>query len=52
VALVKPKIVIPMHYGTFPNVLIGTVPDFWKALRHKKLNSTLIPLTPGKTRIF
>lgn len=41
VFLVKPRKVIPMHYGTFPNVLTGTVEDFKKSLAKKHLADKL-----------
>lgn len=52
VALIKPKTVIPMHYGTFPNVLTGTVEDFREALQVKNLDGSLRPLTPEKPATF
>jgi L-ascorbate metabolism protein UlaG (beta-lactamase superfamily) len=52
VALVHPKRIIPMHYGTFPKVLTGTVEDFRKVLHAKKLDGGLTPLTIGEPAIF
>jgi L-ascorbate metabolism protein UlaG (beta-lactamase superfamily) len=40
VKLVKPKMVIPMHYGTFP-VLTGTPKAFAKALKHQHAKARL-----------
>ena len=40
VALVHPKVVVPMHYGTFP-VLTGTPEAFAKALKARHLKTTL-----------
>lgn len=51
VKYVKPKIVIPMHYGTFP-VLTGTVDDFEKSLIEEKVTSILKKLKIGETIIF
>lgn len=44
VTLVNPKQVIPMHYGTFPGVLTGTVEAFRSALKSKKQDAKLRPL--------
>lgn len=44
VMLVNPGKVIPMHYGTFPGVLTGTVDDFRQALKGKKQDGKLQPL--------
>jgi L-ascorbate metabolism protein UlaG (beta-lactamase superfamily) len=52
VALVKPKQVIPMHYGTFPEVLPGTVEAFQKALPQKKLRSKIQILTINQPQTF
>lgn len=52
VALVKPKKVIPMHYGTFPQVLTGNVPAFKMALQNKKMEQTLLPLQVKETFNF
>jgi len=41
VALVKPGKVIPMHYGTFPKILTGTVEDFKKALAKQHMANKL-----------
>ena len=40
--LIKPKLVVPIHYGTFPQVN-GTVQDFKKNLQNKKLLKELAP---------
>ncbi|WP_299772503.1 metal-dependent hydrolase [uncultured Pseudoteredinibacter sp.] len=45
-ALLKPKVVIPMHYGTFP-ILAGTPKQFKAALG--KTKSKLVVLEPGDT---
>lgn len=52
VALVNPKTVIPMHYGTFPEVLPGTVEDFQAALKARKLDTRLKPITLEKSLEF
>jgi L-ascorbate metabolism protein UlaG (beta-lactamase superfamily) len=48
VKLVKPKTVIPMHFGTFP-VLTGTVPDFDKALKKAGGGAKLREMKIGET---
>jgi L-ascorbate metabolism protein UlaG (beta-lactamase superfamily) len=45
--LLKPKWVIPMHYGTFP-VLTGTPADLATLLKDQP-ETTVIPLKPGET---
>lgn len=44
VSLVKPGKVVPMHYGTFPTVLTGTLDAFRTELNHKKLSGKLVPM--------
>ncbi|MEN3046088.1 MAG: metal-dependent hydrolase [Candidatus Hydrothermales bacterium] len=44
--LLKPRFVIPMHYGTFP-ILTGT-PDEFKKLLDPSLNIEVIILKPGE----
>lgn len=48
VQLVKPKTVIPMHYGTFPSVLTGTVEAFQLELKNKKFEQKLLPIALEK----
>ena len=48
VKLVKPKTVIPMHFGTFP-VLTGTVADFDKALKKAGGGAKLREMKIGET---
>ena len=48
VQLVRPKTVIPMHYGTFP-VLTGTPADFAKALRALHAKARLKVMQVGET---
>jgi len=45
--LLKPEIVIPMHYGTFP-ILSGTVEEFEKELKKYNLSLTIVALQPGE----
>lgn len=52
VGLIKPQQVIPMHYGTFPTVLPGTVDAFQAALRKKKLHQKLLPLQRETVQTF
>jgi L-ascorbate metabolism protein UlaG (beta-lactamase superfamily) len=47
IKLVKPKFVIPMHYGTFP-ILAGTPAELKKYLP-ADLRKTVIELNPGET---
>lgn len=51
VRLVKPAVVVPMHYGTFP-VLDGTPEAFATALRSQGLKTRLEVMTPGQTLKF
>lgn len=53
VTMVRPKVVIPMHYGTFP-VLTGTPEELKTELSKgkRKRGSTLIVMKPGETRSF
>jgi L-ascorbate metabolism protein UlaG (beta-lactamase superfamily) len=46
VKLVKPKQVVPMHYGTFP-ALTGTPADFAKALKKAGAGAKLVELKIG-----
>ena len=48
---VKPRHVIPMHFGTFP-LLAGTPAEFRAALAKRHLASKLIVMKPGDTRSF
>jgi L-ascorbate metabolism protein UlaG (beta-lactamase superfamily) len=48
VKLVKPKTVVPMHFGTFP-VFTGTVPDFDKALKKAGSGAKLREMKIGET---
>ena len=46
--LLKPKVVIPMHYGTFP-VLSGNVDEFKKWLSEFKVDVEVVALSPGES---
>ena len=46
VELLKPKVTIPMHYGTFP-VLYGKPEEFKKLVKEKGLKTEIIILKPG-----
>ncbi len=47
VELVKPKVAIPMHYGTFP-VIEKNPEDFKEAVKKKGLNVEVVILRPGE----
>ncbi|HQT25680.1 MAG TPA: metal-dependent hydrolase [Burkholderiales bacterium] len=51
VKLVRPKWVIPMHYGTFP-VLTGTPAEFSLALKNERAKAKLRVMTIGETIEF
>lgn len=46
--LISPKIVVPMHYGTFP-ALTGTVGEFERQLKANHVDSSLKALAPGES---
>ena len=46
VALIKPKAVVPMHYGTFP-VLVRDAGEFAKLVSEKSPETDVIALRPG-----
>ena len=46
--LLKPEVVIPMHFGTFP-MLTGTAEEFGKELKAASLPVELITMKPGET---
>jgi L-ascorbate metabolism protein UlaG (beta-lactamase superfamily) len=48
---VRPKQVMPMHFGTFP-LLAGTPEQFRDALGKRKFAGKLIVMKPGETRNF
>ncbi|OCC14847.1 hypothetical protein DBT_1642 [Dissulfuribacter thermophilus] len=47
VKLIKPKAVIPMHYGSFP-VLTGTVEEFEEAIKKLGQEVEVVGLAPGQ----
>ena len=51
VALVKPRQVTPMHFGTYP-ILAGTPAQFKAALAKRKLGERMVEMKPGDTRTF
>jgi len=51
VEYVKPKQVIPMHFGTFP-LVAGTPDQFRAALAKRQLDGRLVVMKPGETREF
>jgi L-ascorbate metabolism protein UlaG (beta-lactamase superfamily) len=48
VELVKPKSVVPIHFGTFP-VLIGTPEELERELRKREVKAQLRTMKPGET---
>jgi L-ascorbate metabolism protein UlaG (beta-lactamase superfamily) len=46
--LLKPKAVIPMHYGTFP-ALTGTPEAFEKELKARGVSTEVLNMKPGDT---
>jgi L-ascorbate metabolism protein UlaG (beta-lactamase superfamily) len=48
VKLVTPKMVIPMHYGTFP-LLTGTAEEFERELKKRKVRARLRVMHAGET---
>jgi len=51
VELLKPKVAIPMHWGTFP-VLYGKPEDFKKLVEEKGLGTEVVILKPGESYEF
>lgn len=51
VKLIKPKVAIPMHYGTFP-VLYGRPEDFAKEVQKLRPETKVVVLEPGKPYEF
>lgn len=51
VQTVKPKHVIPMHFGTYP-ILAGNPDEFRAALSKRRLADRLIVMKPGEDRSF
>jgi L-ascorbate metabolism protein UlaG (beta-lactamase superfamily) len=50
VELIKPKIVIPMHYNTFP--VIQADPLVFKKLVEEYMTVKVVVLKPGETYIY
>ncbi|MBI4775724.1 MAG: metal-dependent hydrolase [Deltaproteobacteria bacterium] len=48
VGLIKPKLVVPMHYGTFP-ILVQSADDFAQSVRKTYPEVRVSPLKPGET---
>jgi len=51
VELIKPNVVIPMHYQTFP-VLASSAEEFRKAVEERKMAVKVIVLKPGESYKF
>ncbi len=51
VRLLLPKVVIPMHYLTFP-VLAQSADDFVNAVKEKELGTQVVVLKPGESHEF
>ncbi|MEM1851493.1 MAG: MBL fold metallo-hydrolase, partial [Acidilobaceae archaeon] len=51
VELIRPKVVIPMHYKTFP-VLEGAPEEFVKLVEERCLPSKVVVLSPGSAYEF
>ncbi len=51
VELIKPKVVIPMHYKTFP-VIGGSPEEFLNYVKEKKLDVKVVVLKPGEKYEF
>jgi len=50
-SLVRPKVVVPMHYGTFP-LLAGTPAQFEAEMRKRYPKAKVAAMKPGETRTF
>lgn len=51
VELIRPKVAIPMHYGTFP-VISGDPNEFKRLVSEKALPTNIVILNPGETYEF
>jgi L-ascorbate metabolism protein UlaG (beta-lactamase superfamily) len=51
VKLIKPKVVVPMHYQTFP-VLASSADDFIKVVTEKLPEVEVVALKPGEAYQF
>jgi len=49
--LVRAKVVVPMHYGTFP-LLAGTPAELEAALQKQGAKAKVVTMKPGETRSF
>ncbi len=49
--LIRPKVVIPEHYGTFP-VLVSSSEDFKRQLDKYAVDVKMHPLVPGEPKLF
>ncbi|HVP67362.1 MAG TPA: metal-dependent hydrolase [Anaeromyxobacteraceae bacterium] len=50
-SLVRPKVIVPMHYGTFP-LLTGTPAELDAELKRRSPKTKMIAMKPGETRSF
>lgn len=48
---INPKVVVPMHYGTFP-MLTGKLEEFEKELKNQKVKSKILKMKIGETYKF
>lgn len=48
---VKPKWIVPMHFGTFP-ILTGTPAELAKALKARHSRTKMLEMTVGETKTF
>jgi L-ascorbate metabolism protein UlaG (beta-lactamase superfamily) len=48
---VNPKVVVPMHFGTFP-ILAGTPARLKAALEPHGLSGRVVEMKPGETKSF
>jgi L-ascorbate metabolism protein UlaG (beta-lactamase superfamily) len=48
---VKPKILVPMHFGTFP-LLAGTPDELRAGLKARKSKVEVVEMKPGDTKVF
>lgn len=48
---VKPKRVVPMHFGTYP-ILAGTPAQLKDALKKRKVRTEVVEMKPGETKTF
>lgn len=51
VGLVRPRVVVPMHFGTFP-LLRGTPAQLEAALKKQGSKTRVVTMRPGETRAF